>query len=203
MLSATTHKELIKATGINKKEGEDIQKYLDRLAEAVSDLEESKWDDLSIEAQSWYDDATDAVDEGNPIKAFDDLSEEKEPEKEHQSGKKKDSIDAKDVEVGMQISVDTKNDTFEGTVSEVSARLIILKTNEGEERLRKSRIESITEVEDSEPEKEVEPEKVKDLTSSGEVSGVLKEMSTIGFQFPAKVVITVSGSITLNFEVEE
>lgn len=63
-------KELVVATNIPLKAGEDNQLFLGRLVKAVSEVSDDTWDKLSLEAQNWYNNA---VDESNAKRPFPEL----------------------------------------------------------------------------------------------------------------------------------
>jgi hypothetical protein len=76
--------ELQKATGVKKKVAEKFQKYAARLIEAVQELKDPEWEDLSAEAQTWVNAGAKVVKAGKgDIEPFpDDAEEEEEEEKE-------------------------------------------------------------------------------------------------------------------------
>ena len=97
--------ELALATGVNLARGESIidVSYLKRLIKAVADLKDPAWNDLSKEAQDWFNDAADKANAKKDIPAFPDAEsddDEKprtrrrsaEPEPEQAPALKKDDV---------------------------------------------------------------------------------------------------------------
>lgn len=77
-MSTKVKKELLKATGLSEKKGEDGQALAKRLIRAVSELEDAAWGALSEEAQSWYNDAADALNAKKTLPTLDEAEAEEE-----------------------------------------------------------------------------------------------------------------------------
>lgn len=67
--------QLMEATGIEEKNGEDRQDFLKRLSRATADLSDAKWNSLSGDAQNWFNDSADATNAKKPIPEFKDKEE--------------------------------------------------------------------------------------------------------------------------------
>lgn len=66
-------KELLKATNLKTKKGEDRQAYLVRLINAVQDLSDGDWDKISPEAQAWTNAGAKADNKKKAVVDFPDL----------------------------------------------------------------------------------------------------------------------------------
>lgn len=120
-------KELQGATDIEPKKGEDRVDYLVRLMKAVAALSQQAWDDLSAEAQAWYNGNADkrnaAKKADKPIPDPEDFAEEEAPrgrraseDDEPKKGKDK-GPSLEDLEEGQRFKLVTKRGkTIEGTV---------------------------------------------------------------------------------------
>ena len=63
---------LMEVTEINPKKREADDEFRNRLAEAISELDDADWNKLSAEGQAWYNDAVDLMGEGKAAPGFDD-----------------------------------------------------------------------------------------------------------------------------------
>ena len=72
MAKMTIEQELMKATGLKPKKGEDQQDWFKRLQAAVEDMKDADWDELSDPAQKWCNAAATAVKKDKDIEGFDD-----------------------------------------------------------------------------------------------------------------------------------
>jgi hypothetical protein len=70
MTMSSMEKTLQTATGVKPKGKEDRQIYLGRLLEAIAGLPGDKWEELSTEAQNWYNAAQTEVNEDRPVPEF-------------------------------------------------------------------------------------------------------------------------------------
>jgi len=78
-------KELLAATELKAKRGEDRQDLLGRIMKEVAELDDAAWDDLSQEAQDWFNDAADAKNaKAKTIPDFPDAEGDDEPEQEEE-----------------------------------------------------------------------------------------------------------------------
>lgn len=155
-MSAALKKELVEATECTPKRGEDDQKYLGRLVAAVADLEDEGWDELSPEAQAWYNDSAASLNKGKEVKGF----EEEAAAPSRSSGrrgaaKKEDPADGVEYEpeVGDSVIVTTKRGkTIQGEVVEVDADILVIKDADDEEHeFDPAKIDSVTKVEEEKP----------------------------------------------------
>lgn len=141
-------KELVDVTEVKAKRGEDRQDFLGRVMKAVAELNDKEWDDLSQDAQDWFNDAADAKNaKAKTIPDFPDAEADEEPEEEQEekstrrsSGKAKKA----ELEVGVVAKITNKRGkSFTGTVIELDDEIVVLKMGNGdEEEIDRSRIES-------------------------------------------------------------
>ena len=82
-------KELMEASGLAPKRGEDENAFLVRLQKAIAeDIDEATWNGLSEKAQDWNNDAADALTKGAAMPAFPD-AEKAEPEPAATTGRRR------------------------------------------------------------------------------------------------------------------
>jgi ribosome maturation factor RimP len=166
-------KELVKATGVEAKKGEARPEFLARMAKAVAGLDEKDWEDLSAEAQDWYNANADARQKAKkagesmpPYTDFADAKPDVEEEEDDQpsrrrrgsdedkSGKAKENAPPKGeatavekLEEGQRVKIVTKRGKeVAGEVVENSKRkeYVVVKTADGkEEELDYDRVDSV------------------------------------------------------------
>jgi small nuclear ribonucleoprotein (snRNP)-like protein len=139
-MSAALKKELVGATGVKEKRNEDEQDFLGRLVTGVANLDDSGWEELSPEAQDWYNDAAGAANKNKPIASFGDEELEAAPPARSTRGAKKDvpaaqdDDDAADPEVGDKVLVTSKRGKeISGEVVEIDDDVIVVSDADGEE----------------------------------------------------------------------
>lgn len=166
--------ELIKATELSTKRGESDADQKVRLLHAVSELDDDGWNGLSAEAQTWFNDSTDAVNGKKPPLAFpdepkEDVKEDKKPAR--RGAAKEEEAETPEPAVDDEVTIVTKRGkTANGKVVEISDDLIVILDGKEEVEYPRDRIESITvkveekparssrkKAEDDEPEKKEEP----------------------------------------------
>jgi hypothetical protein len=74
--------ELQAAASIKRKANETEQAYLQRLAEAVRELPDDEWDQISEEGQTWTNDAIKALNAEHEIESFGNGEPKEEPKEE-------------------------------------------------------------------------------------------------------------------------
>lgn len=138
-------KELCKATGLEApSKASERQEFLVDVLRKVGKLGDKDWDDLSKEAQNWFNEAADAKNaKKDELPDFPDLVEEEPTARRRRSstddeGEKASSgakeIDPDDVKEKMAVRVLTKRGKeFNGHVSEVTDDLMVVKSGNGEE----------------------------------------------------------------------
>ena len=140
--------ELVKATEVTAKRGEDRQEYLGRLMKGVADLNDKQWDGLSQDAQDWFNDAADAKNaKAKVLPDFPDVEEKQEEKEEPKTGRRgaaKDTAPAKP-KVGVMAKITTKRGQSEtGVIVELDDEVVVIKLGNGEEtEFARSRVESI------------------------------------------------------------
>lgn len=87
--------ELTAATKLKPKKGEDEDDFRQRLVEAVSDLDDSKYAKLSKATKSWADSAIEAFNDSGKVPAFDDEDEDEEVDDEAEVDEDEDDEPAK------------------------------------------------------------------------------------------------------------
>ena len=140
-------KELTGATEVSAKRGEERQDYLKRLAKAVNELDDKAFNALSEEADAWVNSAFDALEAKEDILDFPDAVQEEAPTGRRRRGGGDEAPAKEDAEpkVGDTVKVVTKRDkTLEGKVLEIDDTTLVIKTEDGEEELTRSRLASIT-----------------------------------------------------------
>lgn len=140
--------ELLDALEINQKKGETDEEVALRIVRGVVDLTDDEWASLSEEAQNWYNDAADAVNDKKDVPAFPDAEPAAEPEKpagrRGRTAKEDPKATAKEPEVGDQVKVTTKRGkVLEGELLEIDEDLVVLQVGDDEEEFDRSRIDTI------------------------------------------------------------
>lgn len=130
-------KELEIATEVKPKHGEVRQIYLKRLVSAVSKLDDDKWDSLSKEAQSWFNDAADSINEKQAIPELPGYEEVKEESKES-------SVDLSKIAAGNEVElINSRDKVYTGKVVEINENEIVIESEENEFVFNKDRIKSL------------------------------------------------------------
>src|SRR5678815_4994892 len=75
---SATEKQLVKATGIKREEGQEDADYFGDIVKGVGDLPDVEWGKLPKPAQEWYNAATFCLDKGLDVPGFDDKDSIKE-----------------------------------------------------------------------------------------------------------------------------
>lgn len=170
----SVYSEIIKAANLPDFDGSQDQ--LRAVADAIESLDDDDWDDLSAEAQEWYNQSADAMLDDKKLpqlpgfdakkkadkparrraaKAEEPVEEEQEEEQEEES-EEDGALTPDDAEVGMEVTITTKRDeTYAGTISKVTGSFLTLNLAAGgSERVGKNRIAEIVEGFDAEPAEE-------------------------------------------------
>ena len=69
-MSKSVKDEILGLVKVDKKRGDDEQAYMKRVVAAVTELADVDWDKLSDEAQAWFNDAVDRVNDRKEIIPF-------------------------------------------------------------------------------------------------------------------------------------
>lgn len=138
--------ELVKATELSTKRGEERQDFLLRLIKAVQGLSDAEWDQLSDEAQGWFNAAVDAKNaKAKDVPDFPDLPKA-EPESNKTSRRRGSSSDEKEApaaKVGAKVEITTKRGKkITGKIVELDKEVMVIDTGDGEEEVALDRIES-------------------------------------------------------------
>jgi len=144
-------KELMEATGVAQKRGQDEQEYLKALVKGVSDLDDKGWNGLSVLAQDWFNEAADAVNAKKEVASFPDAEKEEVKEEEatprRRAASKEESDDKpaqKDPKVGDDVVITTKRGkTVEGKVTEIDDDQIVVAVGDNELEIVRKNIETI------------------------------------------------------------
>ncbi len=75
-MQSAIESELLDVTKLKRSKRDDDQKYLGKLIRKVADLSEDDWEDLSEQAQEWFNAGIDARNEGDDIPLFSDIPED-------------------------------------------------------------------------------------------------------------------------------
>lgn len=142
-------KELTKLLDIDPPKRGDRQEFLVKLIKGVSGLSDQAWDDLSAEAQAWFNAAVDAKNaKAKELPDFPDLEAEAEAdpddkptrrrskadEDEPSKGGTNVDIDVKDLEEKMPVTVvTTRGKEYTGHVSEIGKDFFVVKAGDGNE----------------------------------------------------------------------
>ena len=178
-------KELKAVTGVRQKANEDPQTFFTRIIDAIDELDEDDWDELSKDSQNWYNAAVDAKNEkfkGKKIAIpnFTDEDEEDDDEPASKSKRKstrKSSRRVKPAEdedededddeqdiiledlMGKNVSVKVGRKTITGRLEDIDDGVVYIDLGEGEEyaELDEDKIKGFSEVEDEDDEDDDEP----------------------------------------------
>ncbi|WPH60345.1 hypothetical protein [Vibrio phage vB_VpaS_SD15] len=150
--------ELIEATNTPRAKRDSHEKHLQKIIKAVGALDDDQWDALSDEAAEWYNDAVNAINDGQDIPGADKDPMEETEEKPARSRRGRNTetdetenkpmkkvlvaIALAEVVKGITVTVVCGDDTFEGEVIDVTKKgrgkaakveEFTLKTADGEE----------------------------------------------------------------------
>ena len=154
-------KELVDATELNKKRGESDADHVKRVLQGVAELKDAEWDDLSSEAQEWFNAAADAVGAKKDIPPFPDA--EPKVEEEKSTGRRRGAAKAEkpaEPKVGDVVKIVTRRGKeAEGELIELDDEVAVLEVGGEEQEFQRSRIESITVVGGEAPKEEAKAEK--------------------------------------------
>ena len=162
---------IVKATKQHgRKKKETRQDFLKRLIVAFNGLDEKSalWKNAPVYVKQWFNDGVDSINNGAAIADFfqyDKLTRIKEVT---EMSEELNLIKWDDLEEGMDVLIiNRKDEDFEGNVTKLKARMVIIETEEGEKRISKPMVSEIYEVEmangadedDDEEEEEAPPPK--------------------------------------------
>ena len=176
--------ELAAATEVTKKRGQDEQEYMKALVKATSDLADADWNKLSVEAQDWFNEAADAVNQKNPIAGFPDAEPpaEDKPSRRRAAKEepKEEPADPVDPEVGDIVKIVTKrNKTIEGKVIEIDEEVVVVESDGEELEVARDRIDTITVAEPPEEKSKTRSRKAADEEPEDPVVAEPKEGDSI------------------------
>lgn len=156
-------KELVKATDVEQKRGEERGEFLARLGKAVGALAEKAWDGLSEAAQDWFNanaDARNAAKKaGKTIPDWTDFpdavaEEEEQPRSRRRSDDDGDEKPAKSgkatggpdlLKEGLVCVIETtRGKTYEGTVIELTKDDVVIKTDKDEVEISIEKVAKVT-----------------------------------------------------------
>lgn len=139
--------EILAATGLKVVRNEDRQDCIKRLMKGVAALKDAEWEDLSQEAQDWFNTAADAQNaKKKTLPDFPDLKDEDTAEDEPKTTRRgSSSAKAAEPKVGVIAKVTTKRGkSATGKIVELDDDVVVLKMGDGsEEEFDRSRVESI------------------------------------------------------------
>lgn len=193
--------ELVAATDVTAKRGEDRQDYLGRLAKAVNALDDKAFNALSEDADTWVNKAFDAIEAKKDIPDFPDAEEEPKSEgrRSRRGSEEKAEAPAKP-KVGDTVKVVTKRDkTYEGEVIELDEDIIAIKTADGEEEWKHDRLASVTVLGGGSKSKQDDDEPADPLVEGAEVTLVTAR----GRETTGKVVEVDKDVIVLDVDGKE
>lgn len=134
------------------KRNEDRQEYLIRVAKEINEASDDDYAALGKGEDgkatlAWYDSACDALEAKKPAPEFPDVEKEEAEDKPTRRRKAAEEDEAPanvEPKVGDKVKVTTKRDkVYEGEVVEIDADVIVVKTDDDEEELQRSRLASI------------------------------------------------------------
>jgi len=141
----TIEQEILEATGERKKgRKEDQQAYLIRLVNAVAQLSDEEWEDLSEPTQEWFNEAGTALndkdeDPDKELPDFDSVGAEdtadEDDDDDDDEEKESKQITADKLKVGQEIRVLSKRDKVlaEGEVVKAASRKVTVLDDDGDE----------------------------------------------------------------------
>ncbi len=201
-------KELIEATGVEKKRSEDNDAFLKRLVSKTSDLDDKAWNGLSTEAQDWFNSAADAINAKQAIPEFpDEEKEEEEKPATRRRSAKEEPAETKAADPGAKVGDSVKITTkrgkeVSGKVVEIDDEMVVVEVDGEEVEHQRSRIESIVIVGGTaakssrrKPAEEDEPEapKVAEPQVGDQITAVTKK----GKEYSGKVIEIEDGCIVI------
>lgn len=138
--------ELVKATELSTKRGEDQQDFLTRLIKAVTGLSDKEWDGLSEAAQAWFNAAVDAKNaKAKTLPDFPDAEKEEVEEKTstRRGSSKAEKEEPRAAKVGAKVEIVTKRGKkIAGVIVELDKEVMVIKTADGEEEVALDRIDT-------------------------------------------------------------
>lgn len=166
------------------------------LVKAVNKLPDADWNDLSREAQDWYNNAADIVKankDSDNKKALPEFPDMEKPQEETRSRRRNDdddkpakgeSLAVEKLQEGDRVKLTTKRGrVFEGTVSENSKRkeYVVVKGADGEDEIDYDKVDSVEVFHGTAGQEDVGPavgDEVEFMTKRGKkVSGTITELT--------------------------
>jgi hypothetical protein len=200
--------ELVKATDLSKKRGEDVQDFLARLMVAIAELSDDAWEELTEPARQWYNEAAEAknakkkVLPGFPDAEADEESEAEKPATTRRSAKAEDKEEAPPTKptkakVGMILTAVTKRGkTVTGKCVEVDEDMVVLDVDGEDQEFTRDRLESLTEAKGTAPEVDEPDEPIK-------VGVEVKLVNKRGKEFTGKIVEMDEDVVVLDIAGED
>lgn len=139
-------KELEKATGVKRAEGEDEQTYLARVMRKVAALDDKEWKGLSEAAQDWYNDAAERSNEKKDLPSLgsDEPAEEAPRARSRSRAADDEPAAPADPKVGDTVTIKTEDgETYKGEVLEITERSITIDDDGEEEVIKRRNVKSI------------------------------------------------------------
>lgn len=180
--------ELVKASAVKRTEGEEEQSFLSRIVRKIAALDNDEWEALSAAAQSWYNDAAEAMNKKKDIDGFEDDAPKRrtappaEEEAPKARGTKAKDPEPEDDEPAAPVVGDTvkvtndKGEKFKGVVTEIDEKNLVMDVDGEEEVFRIAKLKDVQVVGGKKAEaKEEEAPKAKDPEIGDEVEVTLKD----------------------------
>lgn len=138
-------KELCKATGVTRGDDEKEQSYLGRIVRKVAALGDAEWEDLSAEAQAWYNGAVALANDEKPLESFGDEKPAARSTRAQPAAKNTDPEDPPEPQVGDTVLIVlTNGEKVKGKLTEIDEKNVVLEVDGEEEPYRRTKITSIT-----------------------------------------------------------
>lgn len=177
-------KQLAAATEVepSKRRDETVtsQEYMKRLALAVGDLSDKEWEDLSTEAQDWYNSAADSIEAKKDIPEFPDLPKADAPATSRRRGAAQQEVEEYKPKKGDVVTVTTSRDkVYTGTIVELDDEGLVLDVDGQDVELDHAKIKTVMAVGGAKSEPAADPETPKDPQVGDTVQVVTKRGKTI------------------------
>ena len=143
-------KELEAATGVERSKSEDEQEYLKRLVRKVAALKDKEWDELSGDAQAWYNDAAKAMNDKEELESLTPAKSAKDDDEDKPAPRRRAAVEDEaeapaDPEVGNKVLIVLNDgEKVSGTITEIDEKNVVVDVDGEEVVYRKSKVKSIT-----------------------------------------------------------
>jgi small nuclear ribonucleoprotein (snRNP)-like protein len=148
MAKKSVYEELLEATKVKKDKDASEQEHLGKICREVANLSDKDWEGLSSEAQNWYNDAADAMNERKDIatpEGFEVPVEEPAPTTRRRASVAEEEPTADyEPKVGDKVKIVTSRDKeVSGKVVEVDDKILVIDDGAEEVEYNRERLKSV------------------------------------------------------------